>query len=98
MKALLVLALVSCLVSPPTRIYTIHIPAAFVSSNEIAWLDVEKLLANCQIKTVFQFHSLRINLIMADESQMYTTQPRIDAIIETIEQVDPPCVVLVATE
>lgn len=57
----------------------------------INWDTVNKLMETCQIKVIFQKHSLEVTL-RDDYDQIYqTTEPEIDAIFDLAKKHQGPC-------
>jgi hypothetical protein len=78
-------------------------PAAAVASPEpivqIAWQQAEELILAAQVREVVQLHSLEVRLTLLDGAVLWTTEPAIDQVLQTIRSCGAPCSgISVATE
>lgn len=83
--------------APAVEPYRFHLPLV-ANGNQMAWDEAQKRIIGCEIEYVYQFHNLRVNMVTFDGRELRTTQPYLDAVIDLIEEHDPPCRILVASE
>ena len=57
----------------------------------INWEDASKLMADCQIKSVFQKHNLTVTLRTYDNQIFQTIEPQIDDIFKLSKKYQSPC-------
>lgn len=67
-------------------------------SGFVEWDRAVSMISECQIESVAQFHSLRVSLLTVDAATLYTIEPYIDAVLDVINENNPPCQIGVMTE
>jgi hypothetical protein len=56
----------------------------FVLKNYLAWEEVKEAISNCQVKQVFQAHSLQVGVTLKDGTEIKAVEPRIDEIMDLV--------------
>lgn len=56
----------------------------FVLKNYLAWEEVKEAISNCQVKKVFQAHSLQVGVTLKDGTEIKAVEPKIDEIIDLV--------------
>jgi hypothetical protein len=59
--------------------------------KNIDWQTTDKLMSNCQVKVVFQKHTLEVTVRDKDGQIYQTTEPKIDAIFDLAKKYQGPC-------
>jgi len=59
--------------------------------SQINWNEVDKLMANCHIKAIFQQRNLEVTLRSKSNQIYHTTQPEINAVIKLAKKYQGPC-------
>jgi len=59
--------------------------------SQISWNQVDKLMADCHIKAIFQQRNLEVTLRNKSNQIYHTTQPEINAIIKLAKKYQGPC-------
>lgn len=59
--------------------------------KNIDWNTATKLMADCQVKVIFQKHTLEVSLRTHDHQLYQTTEPKIDAIFDLAKKYQGPC-------
>lgn len=62
-----------------------------LEARNISWQQAEQLMADCQIKSVFQNHKLEVTLRTYDNQIFQTTQTKIDDIFNLAKKYQGPC-------
>jgi hypothetical protein len=62
-----------------------------LETQNINWSQTEQLIANCQIKSVFQKRDLTITLRSYDNQIYQTTQSKLDDIFKLAKKYQTPC-------
>jgi len=102
---LLLIILIACLgliitktISDQSHVYTAPENQTFTVPNvtpgqvkNIDWSTTEKLMSNCQIKVIFQKHTLEVTIRDRDGQIYQTTEPKIDAIFNLAKKYQGPC-------
>lgn len=57
----------------------------------IDWETADKLMASCQVKVIFQKHTLEVTLRDRNGQIYQTTEPKIDAIFDLAKKYQGPC-------
>jgi hypothetical protein len=57
----------------------------------INWDQAEKLISECQVKSVFQNHQLEVTLRAYDNQIFQTTEPKIDDVFKLAKKYQGPC-------
>lgn len=67
---------------------------------QITWEQTEQLMANCDVKSIFQQHNLKVTLRSKSDQIYYTIEPEIDAIMKLAQKYQGPCDIIqtIATE
>jgi sensor c-di-GMP phosphodiesterase-like protein len=60
--------------------------------KEIAWAEAVKLIQSGMVISVFQSHSLEVDLTTKDGRRFTTKEPEIDRVYKVCYEVDPKCV------
>lgn len=56
----------------------------FVLENSLAWENIKKAIAQCQVKEVFQAHSLEVRATLKDGTEVTAMEPKIDEIMDLV--------------
>lgn len=59
--------------------------------KNIDWDTAEKLMANCQIKVIFQKSNLEVTIRDRNEQVYQTTEPKANAIFDLAKKYQGPC-------
>ena len=62
-----------------------------LETQTIKWEQAEQLMADCQVKSVFQNHQLEVTLRTNDNQIFQTTQTKIDDIFNLAKKYQGPC-------
>ena len=62
-----------------------------LETQNISWQQAEQLMADCQIKSVFQNHKLEVTLRTYDNQIFQTTENQIDDIFKLAKKYQGPC-------
>ncbi|MBN1779339.1 MAG: hypothetical protein JW816_03925 [Candidatus Buchananbacteria bacterium] len=63
----------------------------FVQQDNISWLQALEAVNNCQVRSVFQSHSLLVNLVLKNGDKLTVIEPKIDDIIKAVNSVKARC-------
>ena len=56
----------------------------FVLKNYLAWGKIKEAINNCQVKQVFQAHSLQVEVNLKDGTEIKAVEPKIDEIMNLV--------------
>ena len=62
-----------------------------LETQNINWDQTEQLMANCQVKSVFQNHQLEVTLRTYNNQIFQTTEDKIDDIFKLAKKYQGPC-------
>ena len=102
---LLLIVLIACIgliitkaVTDQSHIYTAPEPQTYIvpditpgQAKNIDWATTEKLMSNCQIKVIFQKHTLEVTIRDRNGQVYQTNEPKIDAIFNLAKKYQGPC-------
>ena len=60
-------------------------------TGEIAWEEAVQLIRNCEVTSVFQTHSLAVEITLKDGTNRSTTEPSIDLVLQEAQQASASC-------
>lgn len=60
-------------------------------TSQISWQEAHQLMADCQIKAIFQQRNLEVTLRTKSNHIYHTTQPKINDIINLAKKYQGPC-------
>lgn len=85
-------------ITDQSHIYTAPKEQTFIVPNvtpgqikNIDWDTTEKLMSSCQIKVIFQKHTLEVTVRDRNGQIYQTTEPKIDAIFDLAKKYQGPC-------
>lgn len=56
----------------------------YMNGQAITWSEAEEIIRNCELKSIFQAHSLRVNIELKSGIKVKTTEPRIDEVFKIL--------------
>jgi hypothetical protein len=74
-------------------------PPELACGQQVSWEEAIEILNSGLVEMVAQFHSLEVELLVAEDCVVHTIEPRIDDIFAEVDKCGQPCAgIMLATE